>query len=467
MSSPHPLRPDQVATVLAPLWDHQARAFDAGRTVVAQGARAPLFQCPTGGGKTRLGLEFVLRHIARDPANRVLWFAHRDELVEQPLAKLRAVGAPAGLLGDGQPITVLGIQTAVARSVAPPCTLAVFDEARHYVAPQWGAIASRYVEAGTLRIGLDATPAGAGGASLRPLFDVLVPVASIGELIAAGVLVRSVVYAADEFTDHLTDTALGGYQRHTPGEQAIVFSPSVAEAEETAAEFNRAGIVAACVEGNTARVTRRASLERFMAGDVRVLTNVFCLTEGTDLPPCSVVVWARGVGTEAMWIQGGGRALRRSEGTGKRRAAIVDLRGSFHRFGGLARERQWSLDGEPVRHVEPLPPCRQCPACLAWVEVARCPDCGTACADGRRPARVVRKELHEQTAAREAARVARQDALARSGPDWDLFVSLVERQAAKGKAHTAGFLFMRQRGRAPRWRVEHALEALAARQGAA
>ena len=110
-----------------------------------------LFQLPTGGGKTALGLATNLSHIAKDPANRIGWFAHRDELVEQPLAKLRAWGAPVCALRPGERqdesarIVVASIQTVLARGldILPRFSMVVFDEARHYAsAPQWSEIAA-------------------------------------------------------------------------------------------------------------------------------------------------------------------------------------------------------------------------------------------------------------------------------------------------------------------------------------
>ena len=75
------LRPYQVdgAAQIAAAWD--------------EGRRRVLYQLPTGGGKTALGV-FWCRETLRQPGKgrRVVWLTHRQELREQSLKELESKG---------------------------------------------------------------------------------------------------------------------------------------------------------------------------------------------------------------------------------------------------------------------------------------------------------------------------------------------------------------------------------------
>lgn len=363
------------------LRDYQAEAIDATREAVHAGARAPLIVCPTGGGKTKIAATISRRHISR--GGRVLWLAHRSELVQQAASRLVADGVPslrviqAGrCIGDDGALTVASIQTLRAktwRDRLPPATLVVFDEAHHYVADEWGEIANHYAAA--LRIGLTATPERGDGTPLGDLFDHLVSVSSVRALIDQGHLVPCIVYAPEDYRAQLSATPLEAYRAHGEGRTAIVFCSNVNHAEETAAQFSAAGIPSASLDGKTARGKRAALLEQHRAGAIRVLTNVAVLTEGYDDPGVSVCILARGCEHTGTFLQIVGRVLRPA--TNKTHAVLIDLRGAVHRHGLPEMDREYSLDGEAIRaagRLSPLKQCRRCGAVFAPVRV--CPMCG-------------------------------------------------------------------------------------------
>jgi len=63
--------------------DYQDRIVLEAEQLWEAGYRGVLTQMPTGTGKTRVGAVAIARYLARDPDVRVLWLAHRIELVRQ------------------------------------------------------------------------------------------------------------------------------------------------------------------------------------------------------------------------------------------------------------------------------------------------------------------------------------------------------------------------------------------------
>ncbi|MBU0598971.1 DEAD/DEAH box helicase family protein, partial [Patescibacteria group bacterium] len=240
---------------LDPLRPYQTRALEllvdaAHRWSARKAGYGLLAVAPTGAGKTRLALELATRSIAK--GRRVLWLAPRTELINQPLERLHEAGwHDVQVLqadrprGEG-PITVASIQTLVARGELPEADLVILDEARHYVAQEWGAVAARYL--GSVRVGLDATPARADGAALGDLFDELIEVATIQELTALGWLVPARVIGPAQYEKKLCGAGpVQAYLDHTPQGRALCFCTSRRHAADTAAEFRAAGVEAVAV----------------------------------------------------------------------------------------------------------------------------------------------------------------------------------------------------------------------------
>jgi ATP-dependent helicase IRC3 len=93
--------------------------------------------------------------------------------------------------------------------------------------------------------------------------------------------------------------------------KTLVFTPTVALAEDVAAEFVGAGISAAMVSGETPTDQRRQLLRDFAAGRITVLANCAVLTEGYDEPGVQCVVIARPTKSRALYTQMVGRGTRR------------------------------------------------------------------------------------------------------------------------------------------------------------
>jgi superfamily II DNA or RNA helicase len=112
----------------------------------------------------------------------------------------------------------------------------------------------------------------------------------------------------------------------------LFFTNSVAHAEEMAARLNLAGVGAAAISGNTPALARRYFLDRFQAGQIRVLCNHSVLTTGFDAPRTDLVLIARQVFSPVRYMQMVGRGLRGEKNGGTFSCRIVTVVDNLGRF---------------------------------------------------------------------------------------------------------------------------------------
>lgn len=310
---------------------------------------------PTGSGKSVMGKMIV----SADPADWAV-LTHREELAEQ-------------LRGHLPGVPVLSWQKQAATREKHQYSRLLIDEAHHAGSPgPWGQTV-REDFPNARRVGLTATPQRGDGAPLDNVFNALVVAANYSELLANGWLVPMRVFRPAEELDGLAKRPVDEYLERTPGEQAICFVGSMAEAVEVTIEFHDADVEAVYLTGATPEDVRKDTIARFRAGEIQVLVNIFVATEGFDVPDCSVCIIARGCESTATYLQMVGRALRPA--LGKVSATLLDLRGVSHRHGLPTQDRVYSLTGKAIQTIGAL---RLCPACGWCYEPgpAVCPSCG-------------------------------------------------------------------------------------------
>lgn len=357
---------------------HQERCISALRAAYQSGKQRVVVVMPTGAGKTVTGGEVVRRVVER--GSRVLWLAHRGELVDQAAATLARLGLVVGAISASAMtppnpyagVQVATVQTLLARKQRPDAAFVVVDEAHHFVADEMHALLRNYGDARVL--GLTATPERGDGRGLGEFFDGIVPGVSVRELTAAGHLVPCEVLRPNQplqpgqIAQHPADAwATLARDRRT-----IIFARSVELAEEYTAAIRERGGTAACVTGETPWAERTMTLEAFRRGGIQVLVNVAVLTEGFDAPETSCVILARGCGSAGLYLQMVGRALRPA--AGKRDALLIDLRGVSHEHGRPEDDRLYSLDGRGIRRKDDVV---YCPVCATQREPGEpCASCG-------------------------------------------------------------------------------------------
>lgn len=366
------------------LWPHQVRAFEETKAAIKSGRRWNCVVIPTGGGKTYFASHCVMQHVS--VGGRVLWLAHRDELVAQAADSLERSGLSVGCITSKgirvtnpyRPVQVASIQTLVARGVRPEATLVVADECHHLTEGNGWTEVAKYYRTKSLGIGLTATPCRADGRGLEELFDNLIVGATPKELIDAGHLVPCEVLSpsAPLEAGQIAQKPADAYLENTPGEKAVVFAAHLKAARQFADEFTEAGVPCAIVSGSMKRDERARVLAAHKAGRIRVLVNVGVLTEGYDDTGISVCILARSCGSVSLYLQMVGRALRAHPG--KTRAVLLDLHGTSRVYGTPDEDREYSLEGKAIRRKLEMATERFCLVCGVLLEgdCAVCPDCG-------------------------------------------------------------------------------------------
>lgn len=335
---------------------------------------------PTGAGKTLIGASVIRR--ARDAGERILFVIHRRELVKQTADRLREMFGrlEVGIVAAGQdadpfaPIQVGMVQTLLARGTKPDATLIILDESHHYASSEWIKLAAHYSSARCL--GLTATPERRDGKPLGDIFQKLIVAASYSELLRDGNLVPCRVFQPPEVLDRaLAQDPLEAWKRYADNSKTFAFCATVQAAYELRDRFNAEGIPAATIEAETPKRERDEILRKFIAGEILVLTNVYTLTEGVDVPSARCILLARGADHVGIYLQIVGRVLRPHPS--KQDAILIDLTGATLKHGLPTEDRTYALDGEGIQRasVQPLRNCLFCGATIPSVQRI-CPECG-------------------------------------------------------------------------------------------
>lgn len=351
---------------------YQREAIDAVFKAWSEGLTRPAIVLPTGAGKTvvfaSLVKEFRERHYdapLQHKGLRVIILAHRDELVDQAMAKIRAI-APELNVGkvkaqDRQTaadVMVCSVQT-LSRDKAlremkdwaqdvGPIGLIITDECHHAAAASYKKIYAAFPDA--LQLGVTATMARGDKVGLGAVWEDVVYKRSILWMISKGYLtdVRTKQIDLKGFDlgavktsmkdwqagdlgralmESEADTAIArAYKEHAGDRQGIVFTPTVETAHAAAWALREAGIMSGVVDGETDREHRQKTYEAFRTGKCQVLVNCMVLTEGFDMPQAEVAVIARPTQSAPLYTQMVGRVLR--PWPGKKEALVLDLVGA-------------------------------------------------------------------------------------------------------------------------------------------
>lgn len=362
------------------LREYQTAVIGRIRSAMRQGHRRVVLVSPTGSGKTITLVDIAARTV--QTGRKVLWLAHRSELIDQAIETLQSAGLTVGALCASSaaapnpyaPVQVASVQTLLARNLRPAADMVFADECHHFcdAAETFAALLKDYANAWT--IGATATPERGDGCGLRGCFDSLVVGATVAELTAQGFLVPCEVLRPDKPLEpgKIAQSPVDAYMTHAAGRLAIVFARGVSLANEYADQFNARGVTARAVSAETPWAERRLYIDAFRRGAIRVLTSVGVLTEGFDAPETSACILARGCGSAGLYLQMVGRVLRPAPG--KKDAVLLDLRGVSHEHGRPEDEREYSLDGRGIRLRDPQSYCPVCGAAKAPGEP--CASCG-------------------------------------------------------------------------------------------
>ena len=104
------------------------------------------------------------------------------------------------------------------------------------------------------------------------------------------------------------------YREHVSGRKAVAFCVNVRHGEDLAERFRAAGIPARGVSGRMGPTDRKACLDAFADGELRVLCACDLLNEGWDCPDVEVLLMARPTLSKVIYLQQLGRGTRKAPG---------------------------------------------------------------------------------------------------------------------------------------------------------
>lgn len=353
------------------LREYQTDVIQNMRESFARGNRRIVLQAPTGAGKTVIASNMI--ESAADKGKRVLFLAHRRELVHQCADKLLAFGVEHGVIMAGEflqydyEVQVASIDTLRARALdsdripLPKADLIFIDEAHRSLAPTYLRLMNEYPDAAI--IGMTATPCRSDNRGLGDVYEDIVRCPSVGQLTEQGHLVP-VRYFAPSIPDltgvkitagdynaaqlekamdqrQLVGDVVSHWLELAGGRPTVVFASGVKHSMHLRDEFVRAGISAVHIDGEMSRDERDRAIDGIRKGRYQVVTNCMVLTEGFDEPALSCCVMARPTKSLALYLQMAGRTLRPAKD--KADTLLIDHSGNLYQHGLVEDERHWPL----------------------------------------------------------------------------------------------------------------------------
>lgn len=359
----------------------QREALDALQQTRAEGNRAGLVVLATGLGKTWLS--------AFDSVGfaRVLFVAHREEILRQALSTYRRIRPDDrfGLYTGERKDLSANVLFASVQTLARDRHLRAFDpkyfdyivvdEFHHADASTYRKLIRHFDP--KFLLGLTATPERTDGGDLLALCDEnLVYRCDLGRGIARDRLAPFQYFGVPDLVDYANipwrstrfdlealttavetkaraDNALQQWRTHGQG-RTLGFCVSQRHADFMRAHFTDAGLRTASVHSGPTSDPRVDSLQRLQDGDLDVLFAVDMFNEGLDVRHIETVLMLRPTESKILWLQQIGRGLRKAEG--KTHLRIIDYIGNHKVFLNkpLALLSAFGIDVPHLRQIPKL-----------------------------------------------------------------------------------------------------------------
>lgn len=359
----------------------------------------------TGTGKTVIAaFDFKRFFQERQRQARLLFVAHRREILEQAVATFRAVlripdfgellaGPYVATRRDHLFCSVDMLQSRrLWEQVGPDFyDFIIVDEVHHGPAASYRPAFDFFKP--RVLLGLTATPERMDGQSVAADFDnrfaaeirlpealeekllcpfhyfgVADPVALHSDRFWKGgkydiQALEEVYTGAHALAHQRVDAVISSLTRYEPDlgrVRGIGFCVSVRHAEFMTAQFNKRGICSAMLVGETETTERERALGEFRAGRITFLFTRDVLSEGVDVPEINTVLFLRPTESLTVFLQQLGRGLRHA--AGKDSLTVLDFVGQAHRryridrkLKALLSKRRFNMEREVVLDFPHLP----------------------------------------------------------------------------------------------------------------
>ncbi|MGW6415700.1 DUF3427 domain-containing protein [Streptomyces sp. NPDC055055] len=312
-----------------------------------------LLVAATGTGKTVMAaLDYKRLRQQHGRDLRLLFVAHRQEILRQSLRTYQDVLVDAnfgeelhsGLVPGGWQHVFASVQSLKAQrldQLSPDhFDVIVIDEFHHGVSSTYRKIVEHFRPVEFL--GLTATPERMDGRNVQDEFfdgriaaemrlwealenDLLSPFHYFGitdntdmsavewKRGAYDSSALSKLFTGNDARARLVVRAVQDKVANPGGMRALGFCVSVAHARFMADYFQRSGLNAVALSGETPRDQRMAALAALRAGEVQVIFSVDLFNEGLDIPDVDTLLLLRPTSSATVFLQQLGRGLRRTE----------------------------------------------------------------------------------------------------------------------------------------------------------
>lgn len=367
---------------------YQSQAVSSVMNSYYRGQKKMLLHLPTGAGKTVIATLIMEKFLEIPSAGRVLFLAHRKEIVDQTAEKIAFhLGSNLVSIEQGRrrsedtKIVVASVQSLIKRldSFSPEeYGLIICDECHHIYAKTWTETVSFFQRlSDTALIGMSATPKRTDGRESVDVFGETVFSITLDKLQDLGFLAPIDYYTAEARIDlsriglrqgdfqakglsevmnskEVLELTLKAWWEKGRTKKTIAFCASLAHADSLTQMFQSYDIPAAIISGYSK--DRDAILDRFRSGEIRVITNYGVLTEGFDDPSIECVLLARPTTSPLVYHQCLGRGLRTH--ADKKSCIVIDIidrstrQLQYNVFEATGLKRSWkSKSHNPMREA--------------------------------------------------------------------------------------------------------------------
>lgn len=331
------------------LFDYQLDLIDRARKQIAD--KNVMIVSPPGSGKSVVISEIIKR--ATEKGGKVLFLVHRKELIEQITSSLTMHEVD---LGHVELLTVGKAKNRL--SVIPKPTLIITDEGHHGKASTYQTIYNYFED--VPRLGFTATPCRLSGDGFTDTYEVMIEGQTVEWLINNHNLAPYNYYSVlsidtdklkiqnGDYSNKSIDDALGKsifgdvaqeYIKKANGQKAILYAHSVEASQEFAKEFQTLGINAVHADAKTPKAERDKLMQDFREGKIQIICNVDLISEGFDVPDCTVTILCRPTKSLVLFLQQSMRSMRYQP---DKQAIILDHVGNYKIHGLPDTPHDWN-----------------------------------------------------------------------------------------------------------------------------
>lgn len=333
------------------------------------GSRKNLIVAATGTGKTVISAFDFKRYYKEHSNCRLLFLAHREEILKQSIATFRQVlrnqnfgdlwvgefNAPSSYEHLFASIQTLNSNSNYERFPKDYFNFIILDETHHGVADSYARLLN-YFEPDVL-VGLTATPERMDGEDILVFFNNRIAYEMrLHEAIDRGLLCPFHYFGVTDNVDldsvkwvrgrydvsELNNLYTGNHARavliirsikkYTADIESIKglgFCVSKKHAESMSDFFNQKGIPSINLDSDSPQAKRNAAKSRLLRGEIKFIFVVDLYNEGVDIPEVNTVLFLRPTESATIFIQQLGRGLRISEG--KEVLTVLDFVGQANK----------------------------------------------------------------------------------------------------------------------------------------